>query len=323
MGFIEDIVGGIFGGGQSGGKAAANIDNPTSADQIINAYNQQQAALNQQRDFVNALGGMNGIQNQQNVFNQLQGVANGTGPNPAMAQLNNTTGQNIQNQAALMASQRGVGSNAGLLARQAGMQGGALQQHAAGQGAALQAQQSLGALGQLGNLATNQVGQQANALSGYNTAALQGQNNLLGAQGNYNASQAGLAQGAQKQQGGLLGSIAGAAAPLAGLIGSAFTGGASAPITNVATQAPELAGMFKAQGGMIEGPQSRAAQFLKGGFVPGKAAVEGNSLKNDKVKAMLSPGEIVLPRTVTKSKDPAGNAAKFVAAVLAKKGGRL
>jgi hypothetical protein len=53
-----------------------------------------------------------------------------------------------------------------------------------------------------------------------------------------------------------------------------------------------------------------------GGHVPGKASVSGNSIKNDTVPAVLSPGEIVVPRT--HAQDPE-KAKAFVAAVLAKK----
>jgi hypothetical protein len=59
----------------------------------------------------------------------------------------------------------------------------------------------------------------------------------------------------------------------------------------------------------------------KGGSVPGKAEVPGNSYKNDTVPAMLSPGEIVLPRTVTQSQDPVKAAADFVAEKLKEKQG--
>lgn len=51
----------------------------------------------------------------------------------------------------------------------------------------------------------------------------------------------------------------------------------------------------------------------KGGAVPGKAPIRGDNAKNDTVPAMLSPGEIVLPRSVTQSKDPVKAAADFVA----------
>jgi hypothetical protein len=57
-----------------------------------------------------------------------------------------------------------------------------------------------------------------------------------------------------------------------------------------------------------------------GGNVPGDASVQGDSLKNDTVHAMLSPGEIVIPRSVAQSSDPVDGAAKFVAVLQAKKG---
>lgn len=38
--------------------------------------------------------------------------------------------------------------------------------------------------------------------------------------------------------------------------------------------------------------------FAQGGLVPGRASIPGDSLKNDKVPALLSPGEVVLPRSV-------------------------
>ncbi len=80
----------------------------------------------------------------------LQGIANGTGPNPAQAMLNQQTGANVAQQAALMAGQRGAGANVGLMARQAAQQGAGIQQQAVGQGATMQANQSLGAIGQMG-----------------------------------------------------------------------------------------------------------------------------------------------------------------------------
>jgi hypothetical protein len=52
--------------------------------------------------------------------------------------------------------------------------------------------------------------------------------------------------------------------------------------------------------------------------IPGKAKVEGDSLKNDTVKMTLEEGGIVIPRSVVQSKDPGEQARKFVQAVLAK-----
>jgi len=67
------------------------------------------------------------------------------------------------------------------------------------------------------------------------------------------------------------------------------------PNVTAADQAPAL-------GDMMGGAQYTAEGGDIAGKVPGKAAVDGNSLKNDKVHAMLSPGEVVLPRTI--SHDP-------------------
>jgi hypothetical protein len=43
----------------------------------------------------------------------------------------------------------------------------------------------------------------------------------------------------------------------------------------------------------------------QGGPVPGQAVVDGDSPKNDNVHVMLSPGEIVIPRSASKSKKKA------------------
>lgn len=56
-----------------------------------------------------------------------------------------------------------------------------------------------------------------------------------------------------------------------------------------------------------------------GGGVPGKATVRGDSYSNDTIPAVLSPKEIVIPRSVTMGKNPGTNSKKFVEAVLAHK----
>jgi hypothetical protein len=321
------FVGGLLGFGGGGGNFRADsapILQGVTSGEVGQAYNQSQSGLNQQQQFLNALAMQNGIGNQANVFNQerglanqLQGVANGTGPNPALQQLQNTTGQNVANQAALMAGQRGSGANAGLLARQIAQQGAGIQQQAAGQGAALQAQQQLNALAQLqqqqgmmGNLAGQQISQQGGALQGLNQFGQNEQAQLLNALAQFNnanvsnvsqknAANAGIQSQVEKGQSGLLGGVLGGVGSALGL----------------------------AKGGEVPGVTSRAGRHLmsKGGpienhMVPGKAEVKGDSLKNDKVPAVLSPGEVVIPRSVMQSDDPVKNSAKFVQAVMAKKG---
>lgn len=425
MGFI----GSLFDSGKGAGFQAgsANIQTPENLIGREKYYGlQSQDALSDQQAFVNALQGQNGIGNQSNVFNQQQQLANqlgqqaqGIGPNPAQAQLAMNTAANTANQAALMAGQRGAGANAGMIARQAGMQGGANQQNAVGQQAVLQAQQQLAAQqalqqqqGMMANVAGQQVGQQAGAIGQYGNMAQNEQQMLLNAmQGNnqsqianqsqMNSANAALAQQNAKSQNGMFGGLtnaAGAALPLVATAfggpmagaatgalmagGGADKGGLSAgtlvgyhggmvpryaeggPVTQpnpqpVSSGAQEISKGFRnysgldklksalgyANGGMSE-PQSYFGKLQKGysnrnegtlspsnlsstgslmekgGKVPGEAKVKGDSLKNDVVDAKLSPKEIVLPRSVTLSKNAPDKAREFVAAILAKNGMR-
>ncbi len=361
---------------QAGAQQAQGIGNNflATSPQVQTATNEQQ----QQANFANAAGAVNGLGNQQNVFGQLQGVANGTGPNPAQAMLNNATGANTQNQAALMAGQRGAGANAGLIARQAAMQGGANQQNAAGQGAALQANQSLGALSQMGGIAGQQVGQQLAANQQAAQTALGNQQTAAGITGQEMAGATGLANTAlqgQTQQNSaginatgqmIGGGLSGIGSGIAALnpSGGASTGQASAGSTNTPGNyslganttfpTPQFAqggpvskvGMHfqkLAKGGKAHGvpamvspgekiiPRAEVKKVAEGKkdamsagkLVPGKAKVGGakNDYANDTVPKTLSEGDIVLPRSVTQSKNPHWAAHKFVSEIMRKKGG--
>lgn len=146
----------------------------------------------------NALAGYGNFganQAQQSQLNQaLQAIANGNGPNPAQAMLNNQTGANVAHQAALMAGQRGAGANPGMIARQAAMAGSGIQQQAAGQGAALQAQQSLNALNSQGQI-LGQMGNQNISEQGVNAGLFTGAGNLQNAQNANMIQNYGMAQG--------------------------------------------------------------------------------------------------------------------------------
>lgn len=291
------------GGNNFNAQQYANLQQPYSGQGV-------QDQLQQYQNFTNALGAQNGIAHQSGVFNQLQNVANGQGPNPAQAMLNQATGQNVVNQASLMAGQRGSSANPGLIARQAAMEGGALQQNAAGQGATLQAQQSLGALNQLGGLAGQQVQQQGGAMGNLlnaNQSGLQAQN-----QNNVNlaGTQAGIAQGQQQAQGGILGGVGRGIAGLGSVIGLADGGAVPASSSNQQAAMKEDTGPSIVDHllGMCEG-----GYMQSGGKVAGKAAMRGDNPKNDIVPTMLSPGEVVVPRSHTKTPEMA---AKFAAAVV-------
>lgn len=338
MGGFTSSIGDLFGGAQNNAgftAAGTNIAQPTTMDQAQGAYGTAQSGLTQQQQLVNALSAQNGIQNQSNVFNQLQGVANGTGPNPAMAQLQQTTGQNVANQAALMAGQRGASANPALLARQAAQQGAATQQQAVGQGATLAAQQQLGALGQLGGLATQQVGQQQNAVGQLNSAAQNEQNQLLNSinsqnnanvslvsnQNNANENMASTnAQDTMKTIGAIASAAGAGASPKAGGGGGGATGGEvkkdqigdNPKLKNVPGTDRFPAALYpshlKDMGSFYHGNN-----FKMGGKVPGEAKMPGDHPENDTVPAKLSPGEFVIPKSVMESEDPAAGAAKMIA----------
>lgn len=361
-------IGGILGlsGGASGtgfsGPVGTAITPGTNAEQLQTAYGGAQNSLEAQKALLAALQAQNGIGNQSQVYNQFQGVVNGTGPNPAQAMLNQATGANVANQAALMAGQRGASSNAGLMARQAAQAGSGIQQNAAGQAATLQANQSLNALGAAGNMANQQVANQMGATTA-NTQAQQSEQQILqnanaqannanvAMQGNINSGNAGLAQTGMQGQQGFIGGLmngAGAALGLAdgGEVPKMADGGILSPQSTMGrflqgwsgdgadmSPAPQVqmpgappnhaAESMKGGGGggkkLMASGGSVGAALKSGGGVPGKAKVSGNSYSNDTVKALLSPGEVVIPRSVMQSGDPINGAAKFVAAVMAKK----
>lgn len=61
------------------------------------------------------------------------------------------------------------------------------------------------------------------------------------------------------------------------------------------------------------------AAFKEGGEVPGEASVPGDSVKNDTVPAFLSPGEVVIPRSIMEGEHADERAAGFVAAIKAER----
>lgn len=221
------FIGSMFGGSTGAGFQAASPQNSSivSPTDIRQFQGNLTSGLDQQQSLYNALAAQNGVGNQQAVFQQQQALANqlqqqtqGGGPNSAQAALAQNTASNTANQAALMAGQRGAGQNAGLIARQAAMQGGANQQQAVGQAATMGAQQQLAAQQQLqqqqasmAGLAGQQVGQQQQQGNAYTQNALGATTGFLnaatGLQSNANNANASIAGGNQKAQAGLVSGI--------------------------------------------------------------------------------------------------------------------
>ena len=311
---IGTIAGGVAGGlgglisglMSGGGPQMPNIVDPVTGQQITDAQGNVVASQQQLQSFASNLQGVNGVQNQQAVLSQLQGIANGTGPNPAMAQLAQTTGTNVKNTAAELAGQRGASANVGLQGRQIAQQGAATEQQATGQAATLAAQQELAALNSEGQIAGQQVGETQGALNAANNAATTNQGQLLGAQGAYNTNITGgqgnlnaanVTSAGQLLNGGL--SLAGSVANAAGtgqVAGNTLASNGSPTVSGGAYNTPSGGGnifgvntnpISEANGGMIHKPipgphKSHVANYL---FAGGKA---------DAVPAMVSPGEVYL-----------------------------
>lgn len=304
-------------------------------------------------NYSNAQGGLNSL------AEMLQQQAQGKGPNLANAQLQQATGQNVANQAALMAGQRGASANPALIARQAAMQGAGIQQQAAGQASQNVLAQQLAAQGQLGGvygteggLANQNYGITQGAVTGANQQGLEasGQNakmnqGLMGGIGNAVGSITGLfAEGGdvqpmqampmQQVQPSFLQNFLGMGKPQMNQESQAFN---QAVINDGRETALGLShpGQMNPQAAQsAQESMRRAFHFAQGGmalpFAPmdlkqggevaarapeEQANVPGNSLKNDKIPAMVSEGEIVIPRDVAMSANAPTLAAQFVAAV--------
>jgi hypothetical protein len=210
-----------------------------------------------------------GIQTQQNALAaQLGAQAAGAGPNPALAQLRQTTGQNINNAAGQVASTRGI--NPALAARLAADQGAGLNQQAAGQAATQTAQQTLAAQQQLAGVLGQQAGQniaqqQANTSLLGTAGGLQTQNEQLNQLTAAQNQQANLA--AQQIQAGVQGQNA---QTNAGLIGGLLNGaGAAATLIAGGGMVPSAAEVAKATAQKVVG---KKAKKMDSGGDPGDGA---------------------------------------------------
>ena len=99
--------------------------------------------------------------------------------------------------------------------------------------------------------------------------------------------------------------------------GKGSSSGAGTPITGMmGGAASALPGLMS---GMSNGGLMKSGGKVKAPVKSERAAVKGDSYKNDKVPAMLSQGEIVIPRHITMQPNAPQKAAAFVQAVLNKK----
>ena len=220
---------------------------------------------------------------QADLARALRAQAEGKAPSLAAMQYAQALNQSQAAAASQLASARGLSPAQAqqlLMTRQA-----ASQQQAAGQSAMMRLQEQQAAQSALGNL----LGQrrQQELLGGQLAAGLYGTAGGLGVNEAQLKQQAAMAVQQQanleaQRNAQLVGSLVGAAGTLGTV---AMTG--------------------KARGGAME--------------VPGKAKYRGDTRANDTVPALLSPGEIVLPRTVAQSDDAPEKAKRFVEAIKTKK----
>lgn len=219
--------------------------------------------------------------NQQQISNQQQQLTGSlfgaiNGQQPSVAQ--QQLQQTTQGNVANSYAMAGANlANNPAAARQAMESAAQTNQQAAGQGAQLRAQEITNAQGQLGGV----LGQQQSQ----NLQANQVAQGYLGQQ----------LQGAQSQSQALQNQQA----AQQGAFNSAASNSLGGKIIGAATALGSAA----------------ASAFSEGGPVPGAAPVSGNNAKNDTVPAMLSPAEIVLPRSVTLDADAGKKAAAFVEAI--------
>jgi hypothetical protein len=93
------------------------------------------------------------------------------------------------------------------------------------------------------------------------------------------------------------------------------------PTPSPSPKSPENNDMWgQLKAALKQAEDNRDGNFKGGGKVPGKAKTPSgtNSYDNDNVQAVLSPQEIVLPRTVTQGPNPGDDAKAFVERELAK-----
>lgn len=260
-------------------------------------------------------------QYQMGLAQQLQAQARGEGPSLAQMQLAQATDRSLQQ--ALGAARSGLGSNPALAARTAALQASGTMGNAAAESAMLRLQEQRQAQNALAGLS-----QQARGMD-IDTAQ----------------QRAGFGMDAARIQGTLLGGAAQAGAGIAGdAFGNRFQRETNAMADAEARKArreeqrtkwQDIAakagldalsaklGMYK--GGLVPSPKNYACggkvKMSQGGLVPPKDRLpndrqvklkSGDHPDNDIIPAMLSPGEIVVPRS--KAKDPKA-AAKFAEAV--------
>jgi hypothetical protein len=274
------------------------------------------------------------VSGQQGAYaSYLNNQMNGQGPSLAANMLKGAQDQAAGNASSMAAGRRGV--NPAMALRQAQYAMAGSNQGAANAAANARVQEQMGSENMYGNQLTTQQNQNLDMQRANQVADLQAGMSNQNAQNQANQINAGIAMDNTKTNnqvtGGVLSGISGAL----GFGSSKAHGGfikhlASGGFADMGTDNPnpyggknpyadsfkfkmpsfgglsgeKLAGgpMDAAGGGDALSELGPAALLAsKGGKIPGKANVKGDSLKNDVVPTMLSPDELVIPRSVSTS----------------------
>lgn len=291
MGKFGDWLGGngqrpgIFGGGQYA-PDESKFQLPGLAQAQGFAQQNAQNALGAAAPMVDQ-GQADQFRGQQSqLAGMLMQGAQGNGPSAAQGLLQQQTQNNIANAYAMAQANPNNAGAARNIANQAAM----ANQQAAGQGAIMRAQEQQAAQGQLGGLLSGARGQDL-GVAGQNAQLAQNQFQL--------GNQAALGWSGQQ------------------------LGANEAQLrANLAEQQMKANAYANAQAGgrqLLGGTLSAGSALLgglaQGGLVFGHAAYGGDSYANDTVPAMLSPGEVVLPRSVVQSEDAPEKAKAFLEAI--------
>jgi hypothetical protein len=255
-------------------------------------------------------------QRQMELADLVGARARGEGVSVAELMLRQQTDQLQNQQAGLVASQRGM--NPALQRRLITQQAANAQQQMNAQGALLRAQEQQAAQALLGQ---QLGGMRSQDQSMYGTGARAGleQTGMLGnlAQGDRDARfrEEALRQQQAAYASQRYGDVFRQAGEIAKPIASAVTGnpafmmGGSSPM---APGAPNTAAIPTGDYGPVGYSPAYPINRAMGGMVPGYAT-GGDNPKNDVVPAWLSPGEAVIPRSIMQRPDAPSAAAEFVA----------
>lgn len=272
---------------------------------IRSQYPQYESAFKQaEQETFGALKSAQAVGGQQaELAAALKAQAEGKGPSLAAMQYARALEQSQAAAASQLASARGLSPAAAqrmLMAQQA-----AARQAAAGRSAELRLQEQQAAQGMLGNLLGQQ--RQQELLGGQLAAG------MYGTAGQMGMEQARLEQAAKM---GALGIEQQERAQERQSAGAAAQAGVSL-LTPFAVEGAKSQSVAPAAPSTTT--TAAPAVKSKGGEIKGRAMHKGDTRSNDTVPALLSPGEIVLPRSVAQDEEAPDKAKKFVEAIKSKK----